>query len=99
VTGGLSPELIHSTVKQNFDKIRACYETGLHANPALQGRVTVKLVIGTNGTTKSAVPSQGDFPDKAVVDCIGRAFNAIRFPPPTRGEVTVNYPVLLSPST
>ena len=99
VSAGLTPEVIHNTVKQNFDKILACYETGLHANPALQGRVTVKLVIGSTGSTKSAIPTPGDFPDKKVVDCIGRAFNAIHFPPPTSGEVTVSYPVLLSPST
>ena len=96
---GLSPEVIHNTVKANFDKVQACYETGLRANPALQGRVTIKLVIGTNGSPKSAIATPGDFPDKTVVECIGRAFQSLKFPPPSRGDVTVSYPVMLSPST
>jgi hypothetical protein len=99
VSVGLSPEVIHNTVKANFDKVQACYDAGLRGNPALQGRVTVKLVIGTNGSPKSAIASPGDFPDKSVVDCIGRAFQSLKFPPPSRGDVTVSYPVMLSPST
>lgn len=96
---GLSPEVIHNTVKANFDKVQACYDAGLRGNPALQGRVTVKLVIGSNGAPKSAIATPGDFPDKSVVDCIGRAFNSLKFPPPSRGDVTVSYPVMLSPSS
>lgn len=99
VSVGLSPEVIHNTVKANFDKVQSCYEAGLRANPTLQGRVTVKLVIGSTGATKSAIATPGDFPDKSVVDCIGRAFNSLKFPPPSRGDVTVSYPVMLSPST
>lgn len=97
VTGSLAPEVISRVVRQSFDRIQACYSAGLRANPALQGRVSIKLVIGKNGGTKSATVASSDLADKEVTSCVTKVFASLSFPQPEREEVTVVYPVAFSP--
>jgi outer membrane biosynthesis protein TonB len=97
VTGSLAPEVISRVVRQSFDRIQACYSAGLRANPALQGRVSIKLVIGKNGGTKSATVASSDLADKEVTSCVAKVFASLSFPQPEREEVTVVYPVAFSP--
>ena len=49
VSGRLPPEVIQRIVRQNFGRFRLCYENGLRNNPNLQGRVSVRFVIGRDG--------------------------------------------------
>ena len=97
VSGSLAPEVISRVVRQSFDRVQACYATGLRANPALQGRVSIKLVIGKNGGTKSATVASTDLADKEVTACVAKVFASLSFPQPDREEVTVIYPVAFSP--
>ena len=97
VTGSLAPEVISRVVRQSFDRIQACYSAGLRANPGLQGRVSIKLVIGKNGGTKSATVASSDLADKEVTSCVTKVFASLSFPQPEREEVTVVYPVAFSP--
>ena len=69
----------------------------LTANPTLQGRVSVKLVIGKNGGTKSAAVASTDLADKEVATCVAKVFGSLSFPQPERDEVTVVYPIAFSP--
>jgi hypothetical protein len=39
VSGRLPPEVIQRIVRQNYGRLRLCYEAGLRSNPSLQGRV------------------------------------------------------------
>lgn len=94
----LSPEIIHRVVRQSYPQLHACYSTGLRADPTLQGRMTVRLVIGKDGTTRSANVTSNDLSDKAVGACVSKAFASLTFPPPDRGEVTVSYPLAFSPT-
>ena len=84
VSGRLPPEVIQRVVRQNFGRFRLCYENGLRQNPALEGRVTVRFVIGRDGRV-SDVAGGGDLPDKAVSSCIVRTFS-VAFLPPARGR-------------
>ena len=97
VSGSLAPEVIARVVRQSFDRMQACYSTGLRANPTLQGRVSVKLVIGKNGGTKSAAVASTDLADKEVATCVAKVFGSLSFPQPERDEVTVVYPIAFSP--
>jgi hypothetical protein len=96
VSGRLPPEVIQRIVRQNFGRFRLCYENGLRTNPALEGRVVVRFVIGRDGHVAN-VAGSGDLPDPAVRSCIVRAFNGLSFPEPEGGIVTVSYPIVLSP--
>lgn len=99
VSGRLPPEVIQRIVRQNFGRFRLCYEKGLEKNPALEGRVAVRFVIGRDGAVTSATNGGSDLPDDAVIACIVKSFNALSFPQPEGGIVTVNYPIMFSPGT
>jgi hypothetical protein len=97
VQGVIAPELIQRTVRQNFGRFRACYETGLRGNPALAGRVAVRFVIGRDGAVSSVGSGGSDLADPGVVSCVTRAFYGLSFSPPESGIVTVVYPIMFSP--
>lgn len=98
VTGRLPPEVIQRIVRQNFGRFRLCYENGLRNNPTLAGKVTVKFVIGKDGSVTQASKSDATMPDAAVVSCIVGTFQALSFPAPEDGKnVVVVYPIQLSP--
>ena len=44
-------------VRQRFGSFRACYEAGLRSNPNLQGRVSVRFVIASDGRVSTSVNS------------------------------------------
>jgi hypothetical protein len=98
VSGRLPPEVIQRVVRQNFGRFRLCYEKGLEKNPELQGRVSVKFVIGRDGAVTSAANSGSDLPDEAVIACIVKSFNGLSFPQPEGGIVTVSYPIMFTPA-
>jgi Ca-activated chloride channel family protein len=98
VNGKLPPEVVQRIVRQNFGRLRLCYEAGLRNDPNLQGRVNTRFVIAHDGSVASAGNGGSDLPDAAVVSCINRAFTGLTFPPPEGGgSVTVVFPVLFSP--
>lgn len=96
--GRLPPEVIRRVVRQNMGRFRQCYERGLSSNPALEGRVTVKFVIGQTGGVTSAMDDGSSLPDREVVQCIVRQYGMLSFPAPEGGVVTVRYPLDLRPS-
>ena len=98
VTGRLPPEVIQRIVRQSFGRFRLCYENGLRNSPKLQGRVSVKFVIGKDGAVSSAIDGGSDLPDSGVVSCVIKAFQGLAFPQPEGGGVVVVvYPVIFSP--
>ena len=98
VVGRLPPEVIQRIIRQNFGRFRLCYENGLRDNPTLQGRVTVRFVIGRDGSVAGAQNGGSDLSDPAVVSCVVRAFYGLSFPQPEGGIVTVTYPIAFSPA-
>jgi len=96
VTGRLPSDVIQRIVRQNFGRFRNCYEMGLRTNPNLEGRVTARFVIGSDGAV-SNVSAGGDLPDAQVKSCVASAFYGLSFPTPEGGIVTVSYPIMLTP--
>lgn len=94
VNGRLMPESVQRVVRQSFGRLRACYEGGLQRDPGLEGRVSVKFVIDREGAVTMAMPwADTTLPDQAVARCVAKAYEAMEFPKPTGGIVTVVYPV------
>jgi len=86
--GGLPVEVVTRIVRQHFGRFRLCYETGRKRQPALAGRVTIKFVIGREGSVVAAMDGGSTLPDSEVVACVARAFQNVFFPTPERGIVT-----------
>jgi hypothetical protein len=97
VTGRIPPEVIQRIVRQNFGRFRLCYENGLRNNPNLQGRVSVRFVVGRDGAVSSVANGGSDLPDGGVVSCVVRSFYGLSFPQPDEGIVTVTYPIMFTP--
>ena len=94
----LPPELIQAIVRDNYNKFRACYEDGLGRDATLSGKVSVRFVIGVDGTVRNSVfAPDSTMKDAAVSECVVRGFRALEFP---EGEtvVTVVYPIVFSPT-
>lgn len=97
LAGRLPPELIQALVRAEFDAFRQCYELGLAKNAALAGTVTVHFIIGLDGRVSSVTDEGSTLPDVAVRECVLRRFEAVAFPAPEGGVVTVVYPIQLAP--
>jgi len=97
VSGRLPPEVIQRIVRQNYGRFRMCYEQGLSRNPNLEGRVSVRFVIGRDGSVSNVANGGSDLPDSGVVSCVVSAYYGLSFPQPEGGIVTVVYPIMFSP--
>jgi hypothetical protein len=97
VSGRLPPEVIQRIVRQNYGRFRMCYEQGLARNPNLEGRVSVRFVIGRDGSVSNVSNGGSDLPDSGVVGCVISAYYGLSFPQPEGGIVTVVYPIMFSP--
>jgi hypothetical protein len=95
VSGRLPAEVVRRIVRQNHPRFRHCYEKGLLTNPTLEGRVSVRFVIGRDGAVTHVGDAGSDLPDPNVVRCVTNAFYDIGFPKPEGGVVTVVYPISL----
>jgi hypothetical protein len=95
--GRLAPEIIQRVVRLNDGRYRFCYQSALRTDPSLQGRVTVKFMIDRHGAVAFAADGGSDIPDEGVRQCVVRSFQALSFPEPENGTVTVVYPIVFSP--
>ncbi len=98
VSGRLPPEVVSRVVRRSFQAFKACYECGLRNNPNVQGRVTIRFVIGADGAVSHVGNGGTDLPDLGVLRCIWPAFEGMSFPRPESGTVTVTYPIFLAPA-
>ncbi|MFT3773384.1 MAG: AgmX/PglI C-terminal domain-containing protein [Minicystis sp.] len=97
VSGRLPPEVIQRIVRQSYGRFRLCYENGLRNSPNLQGRISVKFVIGRDGNVGNASSLGSDIPSADVVACVVKAVRGLSFPQPEGGQVVVTYPIMFSP--
>jgi hypothetical protein len=97
VSGRLPPEVIQRIVRQNYGRFRMCYEGGLARNPNLEGRVSVRFVIGRDGSVSNVSNGGSDLADSGVVGCVIQAYYGLSFPQPEGGIVTVVYPIMFEP--
>jgi len=96
-TGRIAPTKIQAIVRDGYGVFRKCYEAGLARDPNLEGRVTVRFVIGRDGKVIASKEQDPTLPDDEVVQCVVEGFKTLVFPAPEGGIVTVVYPIMFSP--
>ena len=97
ILGALDRSLIDEVVKRHMNQIRYCYQRALTRSPDLSGKVTVKFVIGGDGSVSSAKVRRSTLHDSAVETCITNRFMRFSFPEPKgNGMVIVSYPFVFS---
>ncbi|MFO0609531.1 MAG: TonB family protein [Polyangiales bacterium] len=99
VSGALSSEVVRRVVRRNLGQVRACHEMGLRQNPSSSGRVTVRFVVGADGSVAASDVAASTMPDPQVASCVASVVRRWQFPAPDGGgAVTVSYPFTLSPA-
>jgi hypothetical protein len=98
VSGRLPPEHVRGIVRAGYARMRSCYEAGLLRNPELEGRLSIRFVIGRSGRVREARIQETSLSDSAVTKCVLGVFSALEFMAPDPGEVTVVYPIHFAPS-
>ena len=95
VAGSLDTSVIRRTIRSKLRGVRRLYEKQLKAKPGLQGKVTLKLVIGARGQVAAASVVESTIEDEDFVKALLAAVRAWRFPAPRGGgKVVVTYPFI-----
>lgn len=97
VSGRLPPAVIQGVLATREDEVRLCYMDALRRTPRVEGRVSIRLVIGSDGAASNLGNGGSDLPDAAAVACVVAALDGLEFPRPAGGIVTVTAPYLLFP--
>lgn len=95
--GRLPLIVIRQVVRASYGFFLACFEGGLARHPRLAGESTVRFAIDDDGAVSHVVDAGGDLPDEDVTQCLIQGFRALRFPAPSGGSMTVQYPIVLRP--
>ncbi len=95
----MDKELIRRVIHEHRNQVRFCYEQELQRHPGLNGKVTVKFVIGATGAVQKSNVDNSSLGNSAVENCIVARVYQWQFPKPKGGgEVQVSYPFLLKES-
>lgn len=97
--GDLARTALQTVIDANRAQIRNCYERRLKVNNVLQGDLTLKLKVGSNGQTSAAAVS-GSLRDNDVFGCVRSIAQRWTFPPPSGDDcAVVQVPFQFSPKS
>lgn len=97
VKGSLDKDVIRRIVRRHVSQVRYCYEKLLVSEPTAEGKVTVRFVIGTDGSVSTAEVDGNTTGSSDLGKCVVKAVTRWKFPKPTGGSVSVTYPFVLTP--
>ena len=97
VSGRLSPDVVQRIIRQNFGRFRMCYEKARARAPELEARVTLRFVIGRDGSVSNVSDGGSDSKDPSLVECVKSAYSGLSFPQPEQGIATVVSPLFFRP--
>jgi hypothetical protein len=80
------------SLRNNLGGLRSCYERASRMNPALEGRVTLRFTVGTNGRAISSTASGMD----EINECLATSVRRIVFPVPACGVAEYSFPITFS---
>jgi outer membrane biosynthesis protein TonB len=97
VAGRLSTDVVQRIIRQNLGRFRMCYDAARARAPQLEGRVSLRFVIGRDGSVTNVSDGGSDVNDPSLVACVKSAYSGLSFPQPEGGIVTVVSPLLFRP--
>ena len=93
VSGGLSQGEVSGVIRSQHNAIRHCYEKILQKQPNAAGKVTMRFVIGANGSVLTTSVQQDTIRSSELNSCIIARIRTWKFPKPAGGQkVTISYP-------
>ena len=99
VSAGLTPEAIRRVVRAHINELNSCYNAGLERQGDLAGKIVLHFVITAKGTVGASVVGEDSLSPAGskVGSCMAKAVKRWMFPATEGDNVTVDYPLTLSP--
>lgn len=99
-TGNRSPGEVAAFISKKQSVVSMLYEERLKTNPALEGKVTVVMVIEEDGTVSnvSILRSETTLDDQEFIDGLLRRIKRWIFPPSGGGAVQMKSPFVFKPA-
>jgi len=96
--GHVPGKAMQDIVRARFSAFQGCYRQGVKKNRELAGDIVVRFLIGKDGKVSHAGLDKLTLRDCDVGACIVEDIQALSFPPPSDGVVTVIYPLHFEPN-
>lgn len=87
-SGDIPAAAARAVVRENQRQVRNCYERRLKVDSTIQGRLNVRVKIGSSGSV-GAVRVSGSLRDAEVSSCVRNLARRWSFPSPTGGACAV----------
>ena len=95
IEGGLDHDVVRKVIERHQGEIKFCYESELHKDASLAGKVAVQFTIDGSGIVSTAAVAETSMNGDAVQSCILGRIQRWKFPEPKGGGVvSVTYPWL-----
>jgi ankyrin repeat protein len=96
--GQIPPQDIQRVLRAAGGRFGLCYEQSLYCCPNLDYRITLRFVIGKDGSVTKAKNVDVDLSARReTIECAVQAVRGLTFPKPNGGPVTVVYPWWFGP--
>ena len=97
-TGTLSLESIEKTIRRRQRALNSCYTVEFKKDHSLEGKIQIQFTIETSGQTSSAHVIQNTMKSDVVAKCIASQIKRWRFPKPSGGSISIQYPFVFRSS-
>lgn len=94
---GTASDDLASGLQQRARQAHSCYDRALENDNTLQGRVTLKIKVGSNGAVCGASVVSDELGNAAVANCLASRFRGVSVAAPKGGCVEVSLPINLKP--
>lgn len=96
---GTAPAALQSALRGKAGQARGCYERALRQNAALEGRLAIRVKVGTRGQVCNAGLETDALHDPGVSQCVLQMFRAATLPAPSGGCVDTVVPMYFKPKS
>lgn len=86
VDGQMNANAVANVIRRGMPAVRSCYQRALKRNPALAGKITIRMSINTMGAVTNVDIDADTIGDPVVTSCIKGYAARWRFPPPEAGS-------------
>lgn len=96
--GEIDVEAVQKLFENERGALQTCYERALKQNSSLQGKVTLSVRVGTDGSPAMVQAKSNAITDRSTLACMEREAKSWQFPRPKGGTVMLNKPFRFSPN-
>ena len=92
----LDKTMVDTMIRRDISKIRYCYEDALVKEPKLEGRISIRFTIQSDGLIRNVGIGSSTMNSMAVEACLVHIFQEMYFANSMGGTFVLSYPFLFS---